>query len=63
MEKVVRRFESFRDADLVDTEYWRRRSGEERLAALLELIMPENPDEGIIQRSARVYPLARERGG
>jgi hypothetical protein len=63
MEKVVRKFETFTAADQADLEYWRQRSGEERLAALLELIMPENPDEAVIERSARVYPLARPRGG
>ncbi len=63
MGKVVRSFENFRAADQADLAYWRRRSGEERLTALLELIMPENPDEAVIERSARVYPLARKRRG
>jgi hypothetical protein len=63
MEKVVRKFESFAVADQADREFWRHRSGEERLHALLELILPENPDEAVIERSARVYPLARPGGG
>lgn len=63
MEKVVRKFESLAAADRADCEFWRQRTGEERLQALLELILPENPDEAVVKRSARVYPLARPRGG
>lgn len=63
MEKVVRKFASFAEADEADLEYYRRLSGNERLQILLELLMPENPDEAVIERSARVYPLAQSREG
>jgi len=62
MEKIVRRFHSFAEAEQADLEYWSQRTGEERLAALLELILPENPNEAVIERSVRVYPLARQGG-
>jgi len=62
MEKIVRRFHSFAEAERADLEYWSQRTGEERLAALLDLIQPENPDEAVIERSVRVYPLARQGG-
>ena len=57
MEKIVRRFRSFEEADNADYEYYRRLSGNEKLQLLLDLIMPENPDAAIIERSARVHPL------
>ncbi len=57
MEKVVRKFHSFDDADNADYEYYRSLSGNEKLQILLELIMPENPDAASIERSARVHPL------
>ena len=57
MEKVVRKFHSFDEADDADYEYYRSLSGNEKLQILLELIMPENPDAAVIERSARVHPL------
>ena len=57
MERVVRKFRSFDEADNADYEYYRTLSGNEKLQILLELIMPENPDAAVIERSARVHPL------
>ncbi len=57
MERVVRKFRSFDDADNADYDYYRTLSGNEKLQMLLDLIMPENPDAAIIERSARVHPL------
>jgi hypothetical protein len=58
MEKVVRKFGSFEEADNADYEYYRSLSGNEKLQLLLDLIMPENPDAAIIERFARIHPLA-----
>ena len=58
MQKVVRKFRSFHEADNADYEYYRTLSGDEKLQILLELIMPENPDAAVIERSARVHPLS-----
>jgi hypothetical protein len=58
MEKIVRQFRSFEESDDADYEYYRTLSGNEKLQLLLDLIMPENPDEATIERSARVHPLA-----
>ena len=57
MEKIVRQFRSFEEADNADNEHYRTLSGNEKLQLLLDLIMPENPDAAIIERSARVHPL------
>jgi hypothetical protein len=57
MEKVVRKFHSFDEADHADDEYYRTLSGNEKLQILIELIMPESPDAAVIERSARVHPL------
>ena len=63
MEKVVRKFESWEAADEADLDYYAQLSGDEKLQILLEMIVPENPDEAVIERSARVYPLGQgERG-
>lgn len=58
MKKTVRKFYSFEEADEADYAYYQSLSGDEKLQMLLELIMPENPNEAIIERSARVHPLA-----
>jgi len=57
MEQVVQKFDSLRAADEADLEHHRQLSGDEKLQLLLELILPENSDEAVIERSARVYPL------
>jgi hypothetical protein len=57
MEKFVQIFRSFDEADDADYEYYRTLSGNEKLQMLLDLIMPENPDAAVIERSARVHPL------
>ena len=58
MKKTVRKFHSFEEADEAEYAYYQSLSGDEKLQMLLELIMPENPNEAIIERSARVHPLA-----
>ena len=40
---------------------YRTLSENEALQLLLELIMPENPDAAIIERSARVHPLTEHK--
>ncbi len=57
MQKVVRKFRSFAEEENAEFEYYKALSGNEKLQILLELILPENPDEAIIERSARVHPL------
>ncbi len=57
MKKTVRKFDSFEEADEAEYAYYQSLSGDEKLQILLELIMPENPNEAIIERSARVHPL------
>jgi hypothetical protein len=58
MEKIVRKFQSFEAQEEAEYEEYRHLSGDEKLQRLLDLIMPENPDAAIIERSARVHPLA-----
>ena len=59
MEKVVQKFSDFASAEEADTVHFRNLSGDEKLVLLLDLLMPEDPDEAVIERSARVYPLAK----
>ena len=61
MEKIVRKFRSFEEADNADYEYYRTLSGNEKLQLLLDLIMPENPDAATVERSARVHPLTEHK--
>jgi hypothetical protein len=46
------------DIEAAELEEYRVLTGNERLQILLELIMPENPNDAIIERSARLHPLA-----
>jgi len=39
MEKIVRKFHSFEEADNADYEYYRALSGNEKLQLLLDLVM------------------------
>ena len=57
METIVRKFTSFAEADDADDEYYHALSGNEKLQILLELILPEDVDATVIERSARVHPL------
>lgn len=57
MQKVVRKFRSFEEEENAEFDYYSALSGNEKLQMLLELILPENPNEAIIERSTRVHPL------
>ncbi len=57
MQKVIRKFHSFAEAEEAEYAEYRALSGNEKLQILLELIMPENPDAAIIERCARVHRL------
>ena len=63
MEKVVRKYTSFAEEEEAEYAYYRELSGEQRLQILLELVMPENPDAGTIERSSRVHPLSKRKEG
>ena len=58
MEKIVRKFSSFAAAEEAEDEYYASLSGNEKLQMLLDLIMPEDRDAAVIERCARVHPLA-----
>jgi len=58
MEKIVRKFHLVEDSDAADYMDYRDLSGNEKLQILLELIMPEDPNAAVIERSARIHPLA-----
>ncbi len=62
MERVVRKFTSFAEEEEADYAYYRKLSGNQRLQLLLELVMPENPDAGTIERSVRIGPLRSLKG-
>lgn len=63
MEKVVRKFTSFAEEEEAEFAYYRKLSGDQRLQLLLELVMPEDPDAGTIERSARIRPLVEREEG
>lgn len=62
MEKIVRKFKLSEDTEVADLEDYRALTGNERLQILLELIMSENPNEAIVERSARIHPIAEHEG-
>ena len=62
MEKVVRKFSSFEEADAADAEYYRKLTPEERVrivCALMEQskIFYDDPPEGL-ERVCRIIPLS-----
>ncbi len=61
MQRVVKKYASHAEADAADLEAMRKLTGEERIAVLLELIMPENPNEAVMQKVVSVYPLRKYR--
>jgi len=58
MQKVVRKYHLFEDTEAADYADYRDLSGNEKLQILIDLTMPENPNAAIIERSARIHPLA-----
>lgn len=61
MQKIVRKFRSFTEEENAEYEDYRALSGNEKLQILLDLIMSENPNETMIERSARVHPLTEHK--
>jgi Trp operon repressor len=61
MQKVVRKFRSFVEEENAMFEDYRTLSGNEKLQLLLDLLMPEDPHEAVIERSARVHPLVEHK--
>ena len=57
-EKTVRKFHLSEDTEAVDLAEYRVLTGNDRLQILLELITPKNPNDAIIERSARLHLLA-----
>ena len=62
MERVLRKFNSFAEADAATVSHYAQLTSEQRLQLLLDLIMPEDPNEALIERSARVYSIAQQSG-
>jgi hypothetical protein len=58
IEKVVCKYHLSEDTEAADCADYRDLSGNEKLQILIDLITPENPDAAIIERSARIHPLA-----
>ena len=56
--KKIRQIEAADDAHY---KYYRTLSENEALQLLPDLIIPENPDAAIIERSARVHPLTEHK--
>ena len=58
VQKVVRKFRTFEEAEEAEHAFYKALSGDEKLQMLLELIMPEDPHEAVVERCARVHLLA-----
>lgn len=60
MERVVRKFRTFREAEEADAEYYRRLSPAQRLEILFELrAMVQKEDDADSGRLARVYRIIK----
>ncbi len=63
MDKVVRKFGSFAEADQADREYYRSLTGQQRLDILLELIASVQEAEGVREKEfERVWRIVRHDG-
>ena len=62
MEKVVRKFGSFAEAEKADREYYRSLTGQQRLDILLELIASVQDTDGEAAKGfERVYRIIKRR--
>ncbi len=63
MDKVVRKFGSFAEAEKADREYYRSLTGQQRLDLLLELIASDLEAKGEAEKGfERVYRIVRRDG-
>lgn len=60
VEKIVRRFRSFAEAEKADRDFYRRLSGNERLAILME--MTKEATSQPLERVIRITKLSEDRG-
>ena len=58
MKKVVHKFRTFEEAEEAEYAFYKALSGDEKLQMVLDLIMPEDPNAAVVERCARVHPLA-----
>jgi len=57
MEKIVRKYKSHAEAEQAEIERYAAMTPEERLQVMIEINMPEDPNEGAIERCVRIHPL------
>ena len=57
MEKTVRKFRPFKEAENADYEYYRALSRNEKSTTAAELQHAREPRYGTVDRSARFHPL------
>jgi hypothetical protein len=61
LEKVVRKFASFEEADAADRDYYRLLAPSERLSIMLDLTFPEGSEasSGRLERVCRVTQIGK----
>lgn len=62
MEPVVRKFNTFEEAEAAEREYYRGLTPDERIAIMLDLIFPEGTDAASarLERVCKIVPLAQQ---
>lgn len=58
MQKVINKFESFKDAEEAEFKFWASLSEEERMRIFFQIIAPKDPNNATIQRCFRVLKLS-----
>lgn len=58
MQKVIKKFESFKDAEEAEIKFWASLSHEERMKIFFQIIAPKDPNNATIQRCVRVLKLS-----
>lgn len=60
-ERKIKIFKSVELACQADDEYYLNMTNEQRFEILLSLIIPKERKDAVIERSARVYPIAKSK--
>jgi hypothetical protein len=60
MEKIVKKYSSFEEAEKADIDYYSSIGHEEKLQLLIKLIYGSEKPNGIIERCVRIYPFAEQ---
>ena len=60
MEKTIKKYSSFEEAEKADIEYYSSLGYEKKLDLLIKLIYGSEKPNGTIERCVRIYPITKQ---